>query len=126
MKRKSQSWKYPYDASMELCAYLKKGDCTQKGVESRWHKTFSLVLAYLGPFPRATRSYLWDELVIGNWERLHLTDEEQRMPPDHWLEKLRWEIWYCSDRWSLDRLTRCHWLYRAYGWACWRNKQENE
>lgn len=24
------------------------------------------------------------------------------------------DVMYCSDRWSLDRLTRCHWTYRQY------------
>lgn len=126
MKRKIKSWKPAYDASMELCKYLKAGDCTQNGVEDRWHKTFSLVLAYLGPFPRDTRNYLWKELVNGNWELLHVTDEERLKPPEYWLERLKGDVWYCSDRWSLDRLTRCHWLYRAYGWACWRKERRNE
>ena len=120
MKRKSRSWKPSYDASMELCKYLEMGDCTQKGVEDRWRKVFTLVLAHLGPFPRDTRSYLWKELVNGNWERLHLTDDERLNPPEYWLERLMSDVWYCSDRWSLDRLTRCHWLYRSYKWACWR------
>jgi hypothetical protein len=109
---------------MELCSYIKDGDCTQKGIEGRWHKTFSLVLAYLGPFPRDTRRYMWDELVSGNWERLHITDEERCLPPEYWLEELRSDVFYCSDRWSLDRLTRCHWLYRAYVHACWHEEQE--
>ena len=32
-------------------------------------------------------------------------------------ERLEWwldDMFYCSDRWSLDRLMRCHWEWRHY------------
>ena len=111
-------WKQPYEQSMALCRYIERGDCDPQKVEEHWHRTFNCVAKYLG-FNRATRKVIWEGLVVGNWERLHQTEEEGRMTADEWLEKLRGQCWYCSDRWSLDRLTRCHWIYRQYKWAIW-------
>lgn len=123
MSKKSRSWRPAYKASMALCGYLTEGDCTMRGVERRWHETFDAVLRLLGPFPKKARRCLWDGLVAGNWERIHLSYDERAQSPRHWLEELRWEVWYCSDRWSIDRLTRRHWLYRAYCFACRRQEE---
>jgi hypothetical protein len=98
---------------MALCRYIVQGNCNQRKVEEHWHRVFCCVAKYLG-FNKATRKILWEELVAGNWKKLHTTDEECRRTPDEWLEKLESDVWYCSDRYTLDRLTRCHWLYRQY------------
>jgi 4'-phosphopantetheinyl transferase EntD len=55
--------------------------------------------------------------------RYTMNDAEMEYTPDHWLACLGDDVWYCSDRWCLDRLTRCHWLYRKYmecveRWGC--------
>ena len=118
--KKDMSWVEPYRQSCILSNYTKTPDnCTPQKVEEYWHRTFSCVAKYLG-FNKATRKILWEELVYGNWERLHTTEEEQKLTPQEWLRKLHYEVFYCSDRWSLDRLTRCHWLYRQYKWALFR------
>jgi hypothetical protein len=126
-------WKQPYEQSMALCGYIglkswsldseppediRRGHVTPDKVEEYWHRTFCCVAKYLG-FNKATRRILWEDLVYGNWERLHMTDEERRLTPDDWLDKLYHEVWYCSDRWMFDRLTRCHWIWRQYKWAVW-------
>ena len=124
---RDMGWKEPYEQSMALCKYvglrdatgldgLERGHITFSKVEEYWHRTFNCVAKRLG-FNKATRRILWDDLVMGNWERLHQTDEERHMTSDEWLDKLYWDVFYCSDRWSLDRLTRCHWMYRQYEWA---------
>ena len=112
-KQPKKRWKQPYQQSMALHAYIDKGGCTPEGVAERWHHTFCCIAEYLG-FNRQSRRILWNELVYGNWERLHMTDAEEEYTPDHWLSCLGDDVWYCSDRWCLDRLTRCHWLYRKY------------
>jgi hypothetical protein len=132
-------WVQPYEQSMALCGYIgvkswslddeppeeiRRGHITPKKVEEYWHRTFNCVAEYLG-FNKATRKILWEDLVMGNWEKLHQTDEECRKTPDEWLEKLEGEVWYCSDRWSLDRLTRCHWLWRQYELALWRQNESD-
>lgn len=123
--KKDTSWKEPFNQSFVLVNYIKAGNCRPQKVEEHWHRTFSCVAKYLG-FNKATRKVLWEELVCGNWERLHTTEEEDKLTPEEWLEKLRYEVFYCSDRWSLDRLTRCHWLYRQYEWALyWKRYRMN-
>lgn len=106
-------YKQPYHQSMALCRYIDGGGCDPRKVRERWRRTFCCVARFLG-FNRATTRILWEDLVYGNWEHLHQTDEERLLSPDLWLGKLRDDVLYCSDRWCLDRLTRCHWLYRQY------------
>lgn len=125
---RNMGWVQPYEQSMALCGYIgvkswslddeppeemRRGHVTPKKVEEYWHRALNCVAKYLG-FNRATRRILWEDLVYGNWDRLHMTEEEEKMTPDDWLDKLYWEVFYCSDRYTLDRLTRCHWLYRKY------------
>lgn len=112
-KHSLNRWVEPYAQSMSLARYIEKGSCTPEKVTEYWHRTFCCVAKYLG-FNRATRRILWEELVVGNWSRLHLSYDEGLNTSDDWLRDLREDVFYCSDRWSLDRLTRCHWLYRTY------------
>lgn len=112
-KRHTKGWKQPLSQSMALCEYIDRGGCTPEKVTEHWHRVFCCAAKQFG-FNRTARRILWDELVAGNWSRLHLSYEESLGTPDDWLRYLRWDVCYCSDRWSLDRLTRCHWLYRMY------------
>lgn len=112
---RDMGWEQPYRQSMAMCDYVGRGDCDPRKVEEHWHRAFNCVAKHLG-FNKVTRRILWEDLVIGNWERLHQTDDESHWTPEKWLDKLRWEVMYCSDRWSLDRLTRCHWIWRQYEW----------
>ena len=113
MSKRDMRWLEPYEQSIALCRYIQRSHVTPEKVEEYWYRAFNCVAKYLG-FNKATRRILWEDLVMGNWRRLHQTDEESRYTPEKWLDKLYWEVTYCSDRWSLDRLTRCHWLWRQY------------
>lgn len=112
-------------ASMALCEYIRQGDCTPQGVESRWYQVFTCVLRDMG-FTRQQRQFMWRELVSGNWSRLHKTDSEKSLPVDWWLVEFRHDVFYSMDRFSLDRLMRCHWMFRQYmkdaTGECWRPK----
>ena len=110
------SWRQPYRQSLALSGYVKEGGRDPDKVEELWHRAFCCIAKYLG-FNRPTRRILWHELAVGNWKHLHKTTKEEAKAADEWLEDFRWDVIYCSDRWSLDRLTRCHWLYRQYRWA---------
>lgn len=124
--KKDMSWKEPFNQSFVLVNYIKAGNCRPQKVEEHWHRTFSCVAKYLG-FNKSTRKVLWEELAYGNWSHLHKTEEEDKRTPEEWLEKLQYDVFYCSDRWSLDRLTRCHWLYRQYEWALyWEHHRTSE
>ena len=107
-------WKPAFDASMRFHAYVYNNlSIDPEMVERLWHAVFGCVLKSFG-VPKKSRRLLWEELVKGNWGRLHQTKSEFELSSSQWLGQLHDEVWYCSDRWSLDRLTRCHWLYRQY------------
>ena len=114
---KKNNWIAPYDASSAFHAYVNKGIPDKSKVEAGWHIVFNTVLKSLD-IPKNARKQLWEGLVNGNWKRLWLTDDEKAMGADYWLSELDADVFYCSDRWTIDRLTRCHWLYRQYIAAC--------
>ncbi|MBR3160112.1 MAG: hypothetical protein IKF14_13595 [Atopobiaceae bacterium] len=102
-----------FEKSTSLCMYLRNGGKDPRKIGRMWRAAFSRVLREMG-FNRKARKVMWDMLALGNWKRLHQTEEEKLKTREEWLEALQWEVFYCSDRWSLDRLTRCHWLYRQW------------
>lgn len=104
-----------YERSMELYRYVKGGGNSIDEIERLWRQVFEAVLMR-ERFTRRAIDYMWEHLAQGNWEHLHQTDDEQRMSADEWLDGFRWDVSYCSDRWSLDRLMRCHWQWRQYKW----------
>lgn len=107
-----------YSLSMELCGYVKHNeDCSPEEVERLWKRIFEAVLIR-EKFTRSAIDYMWKNLAQGNWEHFHLTEEETQRTSSEWLEEFELDVFYCSDRWSLDRLTRCHWMWREYDRAC--------
>lgn len=105
------------DKCVSLTRYC-KGNVTVSGVEARWRAVFTQVCRSFGMNKAAIR-LMWEELAYGNWEHLHQTDNERSMDADWWLTEFRSDVFYCSDRWSLDRLMRCHWKFRQ-----WKRKVE--
>lgn len=102
-----------FEKSMSLFAYLDNGGKDPRKIERMWRAAFSRVLREMG-FNRKARKVMWDTLAIGGWKHLHQTEEEKLKTREEWLEAFKWEVFYCSDRYALDRLTRCHWLYRQW------------
>ena len=78
-----------------------------------WKEIFFHVCDQLG-INRKSANVLFDELACGNWSHLHHTDEEKKLTQSDWFESFMYDLFYCSDRWSLDRLTRCHWEFRQW------------
>lgn len=99
-----------YKLSMNFLDAVENG--SEEDIKTAWHKAFNGILMSFGFDGNLT--FFWNNLVAGNWKRLHLTADEEDLEPKEWLDKLYWEVLYCSDRWSLDRLMRCHWLYRVW------------
>lgn len=77
-----------------------------------WEDLFYSVCSYLISGDATTADVLYSELVAGNWKRLHVTEEESGYSINDWITMFKDEVFYCSDRWSFDRLSRCHWLFR--------------
>lgn len=108
-----------YERSMELSKYIRTADCSPDEVGRLWRNVFEAVLIR-ERFTRHAIDYMWDNLAQGNWEHMHQTDEEKAKTSSGWLEDFELDVFYCSDRWSLDRLTRCHWTWRQYEFALWK------
>ncbi len=105
-----------YDVQIEQCCMLSSYIREYPGIKNdeltrRWKSVFFLVTKRMG-FNKEGRRYLWDNLVLGNWEHIHQNAIERTWKRDRWLNDFASDLWYCSDRMSLDRLTRLHWQYR--------------
>lgn len=79
-----------------------------------WENLFKEVLKNWG-FNKTAQDKLFEWGKYGhNWEKLHENSIEEDMPANEVLNQFFGEVDYCSDRMSLDRLFRCHWLYNLY------------
>lgn len=102
-----------YECSMELCEHIADGGCSTDEVERLWRQVFEAVLIR-ERFTRRAIDYMWEHLAQGNWKHLWQNENERGRSDDEWLTEFRLDVFYCSDRWSLDRLTRCHWQWRQW------------
>jgi hypothetical protein len=86
-------------------------DC--KPVE-QWKDLFCRQLKQWGFNDKATDAlFLWGT-EGHNWNKLHPSDNDLQVPANEILGSFYGEVSYCSDRMSIDRLFRCHWLYNLY------------
>lgn len=67
---------------------------------------------------RAAKDFV-EDACQGNWERLHETGTERRVIAEEFAAELLSEVWYCSDRWSWDRVLRVQWLYKRLEDRCY-------
>ena len=113
--RKRSDDRHRMEAYLQSCALAEHiGSCHDpKRVTEYWHRTFNCVAKVLG-FDRTARRVLWTELVAGSWPHLEQTESERQMDAEDWLTNLKYDVLYCSDRWTFGRLTRCHWEWRQY------------
>lgn len=78
-------------------------------VTPKWYEAFTLILKRFG-WNRKAINHLWDGFGH-NWEHFWRTEEEKLLSADDWRDKFFGEIFYCYDRWSIDRILRAHWTY---------------
>lgn len=102
---------------MDFFAKYEKRHDDAKAVTDDWHKVFISVCKHLGINKRSA-DVLFEQMCMGNWEHLHQTDGEKVISVDDWFSRFLWDVFYCSDRWSIDRLMRCHWYFRQWLISC--------
>lgn len=91
-------------------------------IKNRWEQLYKKQLIQWEFNKKATNDlFEWGENGH-NWSKLHTTDEEDKKSCINWLDDFSYELDYCCDRMSLDRLFRCHWLYNQ---AIYKYKQDN-
>lgn len=106
-----------YTDCMDFFARYEKRHDDAKAVTDGWHKVFVGVCKHLG-INRRSANVLFENMCLGNWKHLHQTDGESEFTSDIWFDKFLWDVFYCSDRWSVDRLMRCHWCFRQWLSSC--------
>ena len=94
-------------------------------IKNEWHAIFNDVCYGMG-FSNKNTNMMWTELAGGNWKHLHKSDSEEEKTAEDWFDAFCHDVFYCSDRWSLDRLMRCHWLHRQWLRAEWEKLDDAE
>lgn len=97
------SIKYIYEGSPEKVAEI----------TIAWYKCFIKICKKFN-INRRGANLLFRHMCVGNWKKIHLTTEEYEMTANEWLDIFLNDLFYCSDRWSVDRLMRVHWAFRQY------------
>lgn len=82
-------------------------------VSSQWRAVFIKICGLFGINKRGAK-VLFEDACLGNWNHFHQTDKELSMTSDDWFRKFMDDVFYCSDRWSVDRLLRVHWEFRQW------------
>ena len=89
-------------------------------------KMFEALCCYNFHLPKRIVKSLFEDLGYGNWEHLWCTEEEKKRTISEWCEYLRWEVFYCSDRMTWDRLLRTHWLWQNIQFKLQMEEYEND
>ena len=82
-------------------------------VANMWHNAFNDICYHFGINNKGAK-FLWDAMCRYNWEHLHPTEEEVNKSNEERYNSFEGDVFYCSDRWSFDRLMRCHWKFRHW------------
>lgn len=101
-----------FELSMEFFDYIDKHDKSHQieYIYLNWKPLFSKIWTSLGGC-RKDIEFAFGGFSETNWKHLHLTEEEKDYSLETWLENFKYEIFYCSDRWSFSRLYRVNWIY---------------
>lgn len=78
-----------------------------------WHGVFIHVCSGLDIYGKGAE-YLFNYQL----DSFHIDKEEDKLHSTYkqLLEDMVYDVWYCSDRWSLGRLLRNHWIYQHIMW----------
>lgn len=92
----------------------KRPDITPMELAGPWRVAFNRICSELG-FDKRSTKILWTFIgVHDNWDHLHESNIERRMTASEWLDWFSSDLFYCSDRWSFDRMLRVQWTFRHW------------
>ena len=98
----------------------------QQEILDKYPEIFNVICIYCFKLPKRIREDLFDNLVRSNWVHLWETDEEKKMTIAELCGQLKWDVFYCSDRMSWDRLCRIHWSWQRIKDRLWNQKMDKE
>lgn len=109
----------------DLCSYCCQWANGLEGkspltVRDAYPKMMRKVLKERFGMPKEAAKRFIAEACEGNWERLHETGVEKDVEAESYADMLIGDVWYCSDRWSWDRVLRIQWAYRRLVDKCRR------
>lgn len=98
------------DYLIDLSEEIEKDLITLNSIVKRWDKYMEYYLKKRNFNNSAISTMIdWGRDGGHNWVLLHWEEKYYKI----YLKKFAREIHYCSDRMSMDRLLRCHWLLNA-------------
>ena len=98
----------------------------QKEIIDKYPKMFDAICIRCFKLPKRIRKSLFHGLVQGNWEHLWETEKENKTTIPELCRDLKWEVFYCSDRMSWDRLCRIHWYWQRIQKRLWNEEMDRE
>ena len=102
-----------FDACDFCCNwYHEYENSSPSAVAESYGPMIATVLRNIFGIKRAFVDMFVDAACCGNWKRMHMTNAEKYLEPKTWSKMLLDEVWYCSDRWSWDRVIRTQWIYK--------------
>ena len=113
--------KKEFDLCGFCCKWANKLDgASPAAVRDAYPKMMRKVLKERFGMPKKAAKLFIDDACWGNSDKMHETRIEKHAPAEFYAEELRDDVWYCSDRWSWDRVIRVQWLYRRLVDRCER------
>lgn len=97
-------------------------------LHDRWLKCFSYILkSFNVGFTKKAINSLFYHFAMENWDAMHLENTRYRdYSKAKLIKSFCGESSYISDRYSYDRLFRCHWLFlRAFEEELYKLKYPN-
>ena len=98
----------------------------QQEILDKYPEIFNAICVYCFKLPKRIRKDLFDNLVKGNWKHLWEMDEEKKMTIAELCKQLKWDVFYCSDRMSWDRLCRIHWNWQRIKDRLWNQEMDKK
>lgn len=105
------------EKEFDLCGYCCEWISTVSGkspvdIADTYPRMMRKVLKHRFGFGKSSAKEFIRSACYGNWTRLHETDMEKVASASDYANYLLDEVFYCSDRWSWDRVFRVQWIYR--------------
>ena len=105
--------KEDFDLCGYCCAWVHKNRSkSPEYVAGSYPKMMRKVLTKGFGLTKKVADDLIDCMCRGNCERMHETHVEKRASAITYADELLNDVFYCSDRWSWDRVVRIQWLYQ--------------
>lgn len=103
--------------NFDLCEYCCEWVNAHEGkspqtVADNYPKMMRKVLRHEFRMSKDAADIFIEDACYSNWDKLHETRMEKIISTEMYARELLSDVFYCSDRWSWDRVLRIQWLYQ--------------